>query len=94
MAMAAKTWHGEWWKLGGGGAVWESISYDPELNLIYFGVGNGTEWNQGYRSAGQGDNLFLSSIAAQRRYRRLCLALPGNARRGVALRCRSAAGAC
>src|SRR2546430_4858827 len=27
------------------------VSYDPELNLIYFGVGNGLEWNQGYRSA-------------------------------------------
>ena len=39
---------------GGGGTVWESISYDPELNLIYFGVGNGPEWNQGYRSAEQG----------------------------------------
>ncbi|HUL41712.1 MAG TPA: PQQ-dependent dehydrogenase, methanol/ethanol family [Burkholderiales bacterium] len=64
MAMAAKTWHGEWWKLGGGGSVWQSISYDPELNLIYFGVGNGVEWNQGYRSAGAGDNLFLSSIVA------------------------------
>ena len=39
MAMAAKTWHGEWWKMGGGGTVWEAFSYDPELNLIYFGVG-------------------------------------------------------
>ena len=36
----------------------------PELNLIYFGVGNGPEWNQGYRSASQGDNWFLSSIVA------------------------------
>jgi quinohemoprotein ethanol dehydrogenase len=61
---AAKTWHGEWWKLGGGGTVWESLSYDPELNLIYFGVGNGIEWNQGERSASQGDNWFLSSIVA------------------------------
>jgi quinohemoprotein ethanol dehydrogenase len=64
LAEAAKTWHGEWWKLGGGGAVWEAISYDPELNLIYFGVGNGLEWDQGQRSASQGDNLFLSSIVA------------------------------
>ena len=64
MAEAAKTWHGEWWKLGGGGTVWESLSYDPELNLIYFGVGNGLEWNQGHRSASQGDNWFLSSIVA------------------------------
>src|SRR5882724_8998419 len=64
MAMAAKTWSGEWWKLGGGGTVWESLSYDPALNLIYFGVGNGLEWNHTVRSAGKGDNLFLSSIVA------------------------------
>ena len=64
LAEAAKTWHGEWWKGGGGGTVWESISYDPELNLVYFGVGNGQEWNQGYRSMSQGDNWFLSSIVA------------------------------
>jgi len=64
MARAAKTWSGEWWKLGGGGTVWEGVSYDPALNLVYFGVGNGSEWNQHYRSAGQGDNLFLSSIVA------------------------------
>ncbi len=64
LAEAAKTWHGEWWKYGGGGTVWESLSYDPDLNLIYFGVGNGLEWDQGYRSASQGDNWFLSSIVA------------------------------
>jgi alcohol dehydrogenase (cytochrome c)/quinohemoprotein ethanol dehydrogenase len=64
MAKAAKTWFGDWWTLGGGGTVWEGISYDPSLNLIYFGTGNGAEWNQGYRSAGRGDNLFLSSIVA------------------------------
>ena len=64
MAMAAKTWHGDWWKLGGGGTVWDAISYDPELNLVYFGVGNGIEWARNYRSADKGDNLFLSSIVA------------------------------
>src|SRR5882762_4769756 len=64
MARAAKTWSGEWWKLGGGGTVWESLSYDPALNLIYFGVSNGVEWNHTVRSAGKGDNLFLSSIVA------------------------------
>jgi PQQ-dependent dehydrogenase (methanol/ethanol family) len=64
LAEAAKTWHGEWWKLGGGGSVWEAISYDPELNLIYFGVSNGVEWNQKERSASRGDNWFLSSIVA------------------------------
>ena len=64
MAAAAKTWHGEWWKLGGGGTVWDAISYDPDLNLVYFGIGNGLEWDQKDRSANQGDNLFLSSIVA------------------------------
>jgi len=64
MARAAKTWSGEWWKIGGGGTVWDCLSYDPDLNLIYFGVGNGVEWNRTLRSAGKGDNLFLSSIVA------------------------------
>ncbi|MDG2273414.1 MAG: PQQ-dependent dehydrogenase, methanol/ethanol family, partial [Halioglobus sp.] len=67
MAMAAETWNGEWWKLGGGGGtVWDSMAYDPELDLLYFGVGNGTPWNQEIRSPGGGDNLFLSSIVAVR----------------------------
>ncbi len=64
MAMAAKTWNGEWWKLGGGGTVWDSMAYDPELDLLYIGVGNGSPWNQSFRSPGGGDNLFLSSIVA------------------------------
>jgi quinohemoprotein ethanol dehydrogenase len=64
MEMAAKTWGGEWWKEGGGGTVWDAISYDPQLNFVYFGVGNGLEWPRGRRSAGKGDNLFLSSIVA------------------------------
>jgi len=61
---AAKTWTGEWWKSGGGGTVWDSIVYDPELDLLYIGVGNGGPWNQKYRSPEGGDNLFLSSIVA------------------------------
>jgi quinohemoprotein ethanol dehydrogenase len=61
---AAKTWTGEWWKLGGGGTVWDSIVYDPELDLLYLGVGNGSPWNRRIRSPGGGDNLFLSSIVA------------------------------
>jgi mono/diheme cytochrome c family protein len=64
MAMAAKTWTGEWWKLGGGGTVWDSFAVDPELNLIYIGVGNGGPWNREIRSPEGGDNLFLSSIVA------------------------------
>jgi alcohol dehydrogenase (cytochrome c)/quinohemoprotein ethanol dehydrogenase len=61
---AAKTWTGQWWKLGGGGTVWDAITYDPELNLVYIGVGNGSPWSQKERSPGGGDNLFLSSIVA------------------------------
>src|SRR5690606_3089674 len=38
--------------------------YDPELDLLYIGVGNGSPWNQNLRSPGGGDNLFLSSIVA------------------------------
>ncbi|ODP36316.1 PQQ-dependent dehydrogenase, methanol/ethanol family [Sphingomonas turrisvirgatae] len=66
MDMAAKTWTGEWWRRGGGGTVWDSIVYDPELDLVYIGVGNGGPWPQAYRSPGGGDNLFLSSIVALR----------------------------
>jgi quinohemoprotein ethanol dehydrogenase len=63
--MAAKTWKGgEWWKVGGGGTVWNSIVYDPEFNHLYFGVGNGSPWPRAVRSPGGGDNLFLSSIVA------------------------------
>jgi quinohemoprotein ethanol dehydrogenase len=64
LEQAAKTWHGEWWKLGGGGTVWDSMAYDPELDLLYIGTGNGSPWNQQYRSPGGGDNLFISSIVA------------------------------
>ena len=66
MAKAAKTWKGEWWKYGGGGTAWDSMAYDPELDLLYIGVGNGSPWNQSIRSPGGGDNLYLSSIVALR----------------------------
>ncbi|MBT4521639.1 MAG: PQQ-dependent dehydrogenase, methanol/ethanol family [Halieaceae bacterium] len=66
MEKIAKTWNGEWWKWGGGGTVWDSMVYDPELDLLYIGVGNGSPWNQALRSPGGGDNLFLASIVALR----------------------------
>ena len=66
MEMAAATWTGEWWKAGGGGTVWDSLSYDPELDLVYIGTGNGSPWAQKWRSPGGGDNLFLASIVALR----------------------------
>jgi quinohemoprotein ethanol dehydrogenase len=59
------TWSdGEWKQSGGGGTVWDAMAYDPQLDLLYFGVGNGNPWNHQERSGGQGDNLFLSSIVA------------------------------
>jgi PQQ-dependent dehydrogenase (methanol/ethanol family) len=61
---AARTWHGKWWEIGGGGAVWDGMAYDPKLNLVYFGTGNGSPWNRGYRGNGGGDNLFVASIIA------------------------------
>jgi quinohemoprotein ethanol dehydrogenase len=64
MAMAARTWTGEWWKAGGGGTAWDSFAYDPALHLVYVGVGNGSPWAQHWRSPGGGDNLFLASIVA------------------------------
>jgi quinohemoprotein ethanol dehydrogenase len=64
MERAAQTWNGEWWALGGGGTVWDSMAYDAELDLLYIGTGNGSPWNQALRSPGGGDNLFLSSIVA------------------------------
>lgn len=62
---ALPTWKGDtWWKVGGGGTVWDSIVYDPELNLLYVGTGNGSPWNRDVRSPGGGDNLYLCSILA------------------------------
>ncbi len=67
MAMAMKTWSGDlWWTRGGGGTVWDAIAYDPDLDLLYVGTGNGQPWNQKDRSPGGGDNLFLASILALR----------------------------
>ena len=69
MAEAAKTWstggtEHKWWEIGGGGTAWDSMAYDPELNLLYVGVGNGSPWTRWERSPGGGDNLYLSSIIA------------------------------
>jgi len=64
MEMAAETWSGEWWALGGGGTAWDSFAYDAELGLVYLGTGNGSPWVHQLRSPGGGDNLFLCSIIA------------------------------
>ncbi|HUP93223.1 MAG TPA: PQQ-dependent dehydrogenase, methanol/ethanol family [Solimonas sp.] len=65
LEMAQKTWSGDTYaQQGGGGTVWDSMAYDPELDLLYIGTGNGSMWNRQVRSQGKGDNLFLSSIVA------------------------------
>ncbi len=64
MKMAAQTWGGEWWRWGGGGTVWNAITFDRELNRIYIGTGNSSNYNPQQRSPGNGDNLFLASIVA------------------------------
>ncbi len=64
MEMAAKTWSGNWWELGGGGTVWDAIVYDEINNLVVFGTGNGTPWDQRVRDPNGGDNLFVASLLA------------------------------
>ena len=54
----------KWWDVGGGGTVWDAMAYDPELDLLYIGTGNGSPWVRWVRSPGGGDNLYLSSIVA------------------------------
>jgi quinohemoprotein ethanol dehydrogenase len=63
--MAVKTWTGtKWFDQGGGGTAWDSMAYDPDLDLLYVGTGNASMWNYSLRSEAKGDNLFLSSIVA------------------------------
>ncbi len=66
MAKAAKTWDpaGKYWEAGGGGTAWDTLAFDPELNLMYVGTGNGSPWARSKRSPKGGDNLYLSSIVA------------------------------
>jgi quinohemoprotein ethanol dehydrogenase len=64
MEMAARTWHDFDPQVGGGGNAWDAITYDPQLNLVYFGTANGAPWSRTARSPGGGDNLFLASIVA------------------------------
>ena len=66
MQRAAKTWDpaGKYWIAGGGGTMWDSMAFDPQLNLMYVGTGNGSPWNRHKRSPGGGDNLYIGSIVA------------------------------
>jgi alcohol dehydrogenase (cytochrome c) len=57
----SETWTGDSWK-NGGGPLWVTGSYDPDLNLTYWGIGNpGPDWNGDKRT---GDNLYSESVVA------------------------------
>jgi alcohol dehydrogenase (cytochrome c) len=57
----SQSWSGDAWK-SGGGSVWVTGSYDPDLNLTYWGIGNpGPDWNPAQRP---GDNLYTDSVVA------------------------------
>src|SRR5436190_514515 len=56
-----KTWQGDQWKIGGG-CTWGWISYDPALNLVYYGSGNPSTWNPKQRP---GDNKWSMTIFAR-----------------------------
>jgi len=62
--VAAKTWGGDWWKMGGGGSVWDGMAYDPETNTVYAGTGNAEPWVEKFRGAKGVDNLYTCSIVA------------------------------
>jgi quinohemoprotein ethanol dehydrogenase len=64
MEKAAATWHGQYWKTGTGGVVWDSITFDPEFNRIYIGTANAGPYDPEVRSPGGGDNLYTASIVA------------------------------
>ncbi|HTW68179.1 MAG TPA: PQQ-dependent dehydrogenase, methanol/ethanol family [Bryobacteraceae bacterium] len=64
MRKAAKTWGGDFYKMGGGGSVWDGMAYDPETDLIYVGTGNAEPWVQKFRGARNVDNLYTASILA------------------------------
>ncbi len=59
--LGVKTWPADKWKQGGG-SVWGWISYDPELNLVYYGTSNPGPWNSNQRP---GDNLWTATIFAR-----------------------------
>ena len=61
---AAKTWSNEWWKIGGGGAVWNGMAYDSDNDIVYVGTGQPGPWTDMHR--GPGDNLYANSIVAVR----------------------------
>ncbi|HTC90874.1 MAG TPA: PQQ-dependent dehydrogenase, methanol/ethanol family [Bryobacteraceae bacterium] len=64
MRKASETWDPQAWKLGGGGAVWDGIAYDPDTDLVYAGTGNAEPWPEEFRGAKGKDGLYACSILA------------------------------
>jgi PQQ-dependent dehydrogenase (methanol/ethanol family) len=60
----AKTWEGEWWKIGGGAPVWGGVAYDEATDTVYVGTGQPGPWTEVAR--GKGDNLCTDCIIAVR----------------------------
>ena len=86
-----RTWDREWWKLGGGGAVWDGMAYDPEAELVYVGTGNAGAVDVASTVVeGQGQSLRRLDPRRPRRHRRVEVALPGGAGRQLGLRQRAA----
>ena len=77
-----KTWQGDQWKIGGG-CTWGWLSYDPALNLVYYGSGNPSTWNPKQRP---GDNKWsMTMFARNAGYRHGQVGLPDDAPRRVGL---------
>jgi quinohemoprotein ethanol dehydrogenase len=67
MRKAAATWDPEGLKMGGGGSVWDGMSYDPDADLFYVGTGNAGPWTADARKQGKDkDNLYAASVLAVR----------------------------
>jgi quinohemoprotein ethanol dehydrogenase len=65
LEQAVKTWDPHsLWSFGGGGTVWDSMLFDPKLNLLFVGTGNSAPYPVWQRSPAGGDNLYLASILA------------------------------
>jgi len=68
MRKASETWGKGFYKMGGGGSIWDGMAYDPEADLVYVGTGNAEPWVEKFRgdkdTSKNRDNLYTCSILA------------------------------